>query len=86
MRICTSGKNVYSNLNIFKFVGLYLTIIIILLTFLSMTFAVENKYIGSKESNNYHEVNCKWVKKIKKENIIEFKTIKEAEDAGYKPC
>ena len=44
------------------------------------------KYVASKNSKKYHKPDCKWAKKIKKENLICFKTRKEAENEGYKPC
>lgn len=46
----------------------------------------EIQYVGSNESNKYHKVNCRWAKKIKPENLIEFKTKEEAESKGYIPC
>ena len=52
----------------------------------SIALSSGNNYIGSKESNKYHLYDCRWVKNIKKENVVEFKTVKEAIAAGYKPC
>ena len=45
-----------------------------------------NKYAGSINSDIFHYPNCKWAKKIKKENKIWFKSRKEALDKGYTPC
>lgn len=44
------------------------------------------EYVGSKTSDKYHRPDCKSAKKIKAENIIKFRSKKEAEDAGYVPC
>ena len=43
-------------------------------------------YVGSKNSDIYHNVNSTIAKKIKPENLVCFKSIKEAEQAGYKSC
>jgi micrococcal nuclease len=44
------------------------------------------EYWGSKNSNKYHNPSCKWAQKIKPENKRVFKTVKEAQDAGYVAC
>lgn len=46
----------------------------------------EKCYIGSKRSKRFHRPNCKWAKKIYKENKITFKNRDEALDKGYSPC
>jgi len=46
----------------------------------------ECMYVGSKNSDKYHYPSCTWAKKIKPENLVCFKSKKEAEDKGYKPC
>ena len=74
------------DLGICKLAGQCLFIIFVILTSSTIAFSTDNKYIGSKESNKYHYKTCRWVKNIKKENIVEFKTVKEAVDAGYEPC
>jgi phosphatidylserine/phosphatidylglycerophosphate/cardiolipin synthase-like enzyme len=43
-------------------------------------------YVASKNSTVFHTPDCKWVKRIKEENKIWFKTREEALDKGYKPC
>lgn len=40
--------------------------------------------VGSKNSDKWHYCSCKWAKRIKKENLVCFKTTKEAEEKGYK--
>jgi hypothetical protein len=44
------------------------------------------KYVGSETSNKYHYPDCKWAKTIVPERLITFKSVKEAQEAGYKPC
>jgi hypothetical protein len=56
------------------FVGVYLA------------FAADYKYVGSAKSNKYHYPNCQWAQKIKSENLVTFKSAKEALAAGYVPC
>ena len=72
-------------MRVIKFIA---TIIIITFLPLMVTSALSNEknYIGSKESNKYHYENCRWVKKIKPEHIVKFKTGEEARNAGYEPC
>lgn len=41
-------------------------------------------YVGSKNSDTYHDPSCKWAKKIKPENLICYKS--ESEVKGLKPC
>ena len=42
-------------------------------------------FVASKNSKIYHKPDCKYVKRIKEENKIWFKSAKEAEDKGYTP-
>ena len=46
----------------------------------------QTKYVGSKNSNKYHKTTCRFAKSISPSNLIEFTSIKEAEEAGYIPC
>ena len=46
----------------------------------------ETRYIGSKEAKKYHKPSCEWVKKINKENRVEFASAADATKAGYVPC
>ena len=41
-------------------------------------------YVASKNSDIYHDPDCKWAKRIKSENLICFKSIEEVKD--LKPC
>ncbi len=41
-------------------------------------------YIGSKNSDTYHLPDCKWAKRIKKENLVCYKTEEEVKD--LEPC
>jgi hypothetical protein len=43
-------------------------------------------YVGSKTSNKYHYPDCKWAKMIPPERLITFKSVEEAQEAGYKRC
>jgi len=43
-------------------------------------------YVGSKNSNKYHNPSCVWAQKIKPKNKVEFTSRQEAETAGYVPC
>jgi micrococcal nuclease len=64
-------------------------ILIILLVAFStvyLTLAADYKYVGSSKSDKYHYPSCQWAKKIKPDNLVTFKSAKEAQDAGYVPC
>jgi methylphosphotriester-DNA--protein-cysteine methyltransferase len=64
-------------------------IAIIVLTIFSIVFlslAADFKYVGSKNSNKYHNPECKWAKKISAKNLVTFKSAQEALKAGYVPC
>lgn len=37
-------------------------------------------------ADKYHYPDCKWALKIKSENLVTFKSAKEALAAGYVPC
>jgi len=65
-----------------------LAAILILALFLGayLAFAADYKYVGSAKSSKYHYPNCQWALKIKPENLVTFKTAKEAVEAGYVPC
>lgn len=41
---------------------------------------------ASSESNVYHSVGCRYIKKIKPEHLITFKSVKEAKAADYRAC
>lgn len=46
----------------------------------------EGNFVGNKKSKKFHYPDCKYAKKMKKENQIWFSSIEEAEKAGYQPC
>jgi micrococcal nuclease len=48
--------------------------------------AADFKYVGSKKSSKYHYPTCKWAQKIYPQNLITFKSAKDAQAAGYVPC
>jgi micrococcal nuclease len=43
-------------------------------------------YIGNKNSKKYHTQECVWAGKISPKNRVEFRSVEEAEKAGYIPC
>ena len=42
--------------------------------------------VANKNSDVYHDPSCKWARKIKPENIIEFRSAAEAESKRFIPC
>lgn len=46
----------------------------------------DTKYVGSKNSDKYHHCDCSYARGIKKENIVCFRSVEEAEERGYIPC
>ncbi len=42
-------------------------------------------FVGSKNSNKYHLLSCRWAKNIKPENQICFSSKNDAESKGYLP-
>jgi methylphosphotriester-DNA--protein-cysteine methyltransferase len=59
-------------------------IVVFLVAFLA--WAADYKYVASSKGNKYHLPTCRAAAKIKEENLVTFKTAKEALDAGYTPC
>jgi methylphosphotriester-DNA--protein-cysteine methyltransferase len=51
-----------------------------------LSIAADYKYVGSAKSNKYHYPTCEWAQKINPENLVKFKSAKEAQEAGYIPC
>jgi len=47
---------------------------------------VDTLYYASSKSDVYHVEGCRYVSRIKPENLITFDSIQEAEEAGYRPC
>jgi methylphosphotriester-DNA--protein-cysteine methyltransferase len=60
--------------------------VLILFVGACLTLAADYKYVGSVKSNKYHYPNCRYVQMIKPENLVTFKSAKEALEAGYVPC
>lgn len=48
--------------------------------------AEAEKFVASASSNKYHYPDCRWAKKIKPSNLIEFDSPDEARKSGYVPC
>ena len=61
-------------------------ILLIIFAIVCRSFAVDYKYVAALKSNKYHLPNCNWALKIKPENLVTFKTAKEALAGGYVPC
>ncbi len=57
-------------------------VILIIFSIVFLSLAADFKYVGSKNSNKYHNPDCKWAKKISGKNLITFKTAQDAEKAG----
>ena len=51
-----------------------------------LSIAADYQYVASQKSNKYHLSGCAWAAKIKPENLVTFKTAKDALAAGYVPC
>jgi flagellar biosynthesis protein FlhF len=47
---------------------------------------IEAYLVANKNSDVYHNPNCKWAQKIKPENVIEFRSAAEAEMKKFMPC
>lgn len=43
-------------------------------------------FYGSAKADKYHLKECRWAKRIAKENLVTFKTSADAVKAGYQPC
>ncbi|CAB1059700.1 Flagellar biosynthesis protein FlhF [Olavius sp. associated proteobacterium Delta 1] len=43
-------------------------------------------FVANKNSDVYHHTDCKWSKKIKPENIVQFASNREAETQNFLPC
>lgn len=50
------------------------------------THSQEGTYVGSIDSDKYHNPGCRWAKKILPENEIWFESKEAAQAAGYLPC
>jgi hypothetical protein len=61
-------------------------VVLALLLAAFLAFAADYKYVGSSKSNKYHYPTCQWAQRIKPDNLVIFKTAKEAVEAGYVPC
>lgn len=63
-----------------------LILTLLLFVSLSLSYAAEKKFVGSKKSDKYHYLTCKWAAKIKPENAIYFESVKDAKAKSYVPC
>jgi len=46
----------------------------------------QSYFVANKNSDVYHLIDCKWVKKIKPGNIVKFSDTREAEDQNFLAC
>ncbi len=44
------------------------------------------RFVANRNSELYHLPGCKWVRKIKSDNLIPFETVEEAESRRFLPC
>ncbi len=44
------------------------------------------QFVGSKNSDKYHVMSCRWAEQIKPENRVCFQSVEEAEKMGYQPA
>jgi len=44
------------------------------------------EFWASRQSDKYHLPSCRWAKRIAPGNLVKFRSVKEAKQAGYKPC
>jgi len=44
------------------------------------------RFVANRNSELYHLPDCKWVRKIKSDNLIPFATVAEAESRRFLPC
>ena len=61
-------------------------ILLVIFSVVCLSMAADYKYVGSAKSNKYHYPNCEWALKINPDNLVKFKSAKEALDAGYIAC
>ncbi|MEW6613986.1 MAG: Ada metal-binding domain-containing protein [Thermodesulfobacteriota bacterium] len=61
-------------------------LVLVVFSVICLAIAADYKYVGSAKSNKYHFPSCRWALKIKSENLVTFKSAKEALTAGYIPC
>lgn len=66
--------------NLVVFLLLFMTVI------LYISSASAQPFVGSKNSNKYHKLTCKWAQRISASNKVTFKNASEATAAGYQPC
>lgn len=46
----------------------------------------EFRYVGSRQSDKYHDPDCRYARKIEEENLLGWNSVEEAETAGYSAC
>ena len=61
-------------------------IVFVAFSVVCLSVAADYKYVGSAKSNKYHYPSCEWALKIHPDNLVTFKSAKEALDVGYVPC
>lgn len=61
-------------------------VLVVILLFVGLLIAAQFKYVGSAKSNRYHYHSCEWALKIHPDNLVTFRSAKQALEAGYVPC
>jgi hypothetical protein len=61
-------------------------LIVLILALFACPISGADEYWGSRKSNKYHLPSCQSAKRIKPENRIVFKSVKQAREAGYLDC
>lgn len=59
---------------------------IIFIVFFTAAYVNAEEFVGSKTSNKYHYLTCKWAKEIRPDKLMKFDSPKTAHQAGYIPC
>ena len=66
--------------------GIYIPVQQMNKTITNTIYKSEENRVSSKESNIYHKSDCRYIKRIKEENIVIFEDPEDAESNGYIPC
>jgi len=63
-----------------------IAIIVIGLLLSGFTLIADAYFVGSSESDVFHKPSCFYVDRIKPDHLVYFDTVREACNAGYRPC
>lgn len=65
---------------------LVLLIVFAIFSLLWSSVDADYKFVGSAKSDKYHYPTCEWALKINPENLVTFKSVRDALTAGYVAC